>query len=295
MTTQKHIDTYEDIIPSNSYEGLLLHILRNGVLKPTRAILPSTGERVRALSVFGHQIRFNLADGFPAVTTKKLAFGNVVTELLWFLSGSTNVAGLHAYNNHIWDAWADSKGDLGPVYGKQWRSWAGFGLDGQRVVIDQIANVVRDIKSTRDVPEASCGRRLLVTAWNPPDIQAMALPPCHCLFQFSVTKSRLSCQLYQRSADAFLGIPFNIASYALLTHMIAQVCGLEVGEFIHTFGDLHIYENHLEQVKEQVRRAPFAPPKLWLNSRATLDEFCPADVALLDYQHHPALKGEVAV
>lgn len=482
MTTQKHIDIYEDVIPSNSYEGLLLHILRNGVLKPTRAILPSTGEKVRALSVFGHQIRFNLADGFPAVTTKKLAFKSTVAELLWMLAGHSDLATLPPSVQPWWKDWADPDGELGPIYGPQmrrsrywfdveplvfepppvvrtegllfgvadlqntkgthnndpidtwlkgvWRgmlrrcydpgckSYPAYGAKGvhvdaswlqypkfkedalrlpgwelkltypedytldkdirrasnrygadtcmwanrreqslntstgtpftaidpstqkpvlfagigdmvaeQRVnpsavhrcltgalkthhgwsdfryvrpeegkvrrfrELDQLAACVAQLKHNPD------SRRILMNLWHGPAMDFVGLPCCHgSVVQFNVTEGRLSCQMYQRSADAFIGVPVNIASYALLTHMVAQVCGLKVAQFIHTFGDLHIYENHLEQVREQIRRAPFAPPKLWLNtSRATLDDFDPADVALLDYQHHPALKGEVAV
>jgi thymidylate synthase len=276
-----------------AYLELLRHVLAHGVKKPTRAVLPSTGQKIGALSVFGYQARFDLSAGFPAVTTKKLAFRAMARELLWFLAGDTNVRSLQADDVHIWDEWADPEtGEVGPVYGKQWRSWAG----PRGEVIDQIAAVVRGVEQVKQDPTASVGRRLVVSAWNPSDLPAMALPPCHALFQFSVTEGKLSCQLYQRSGDAFLGVPFNIASYALLTHLVARVTGLEVGEFIHSFGDLHIYENHLEQVRAQLEREPHPLPRLWLNpERQRLDDFTLDDVKLIDYQHHPALRGEVAV
>ncbi|RYE94159.1 MAG: thymidylate synthase [Myxococcales bacterium] len=274
------------------YLQLLQHVLDHGVRKPTRAVLPSTGQKIDALSVFGYQARFDLRAGFPAVTTKRLAFKTMARELLWFLAGDTDVRHLQADHVHIWDEWADPvTGSVGPVYGKQWRSWAG--PDGQ--TIDQLAAVVRGIAQVRDDATASVGRRLVVSAWNPVDLPAMALPPCHVLFQFSVTDERLSCQLYQRSGDAFLGVPFNIASYALLTHLIAHVTGLEVGEFIHSFGDLHIYSNHLDQVREQLSRDPHPLPRLELTPRASLDAFTLGDIRLVDYQHHAPIAGEVAV
>jgi thymidylate synthase len=274
------------------YLDLLRSVRERGVWKPTRAVLASTGCKVRALSVFGCQARYDLAAGFPAVTTKKLAFGPVVHELLWFLRGSTNIAYLRQHKVRIWDQWADDEGELGPVYGKQWRSWAA--PNGRS--IDQIAKLLRDLEAVKADPSASVGRRLIVSAWNPADVADMALPPCHTLFQFSLTDGRLSCQLYQRSADLFLGVPFNIASYALLTHLVAHVAGLGAGEFIQTFGDAHIYENHLEQVDEQLRRDPFPPPRLLLDPAIKdLDTIHHEQIRLLDYRHHPVLRGEVAV
>ena len=274
------------------YLDLLRHVREHGNWKPTRAVLPSTGRKVSALSVFGCQARYDLATGFPAVTTKKLAFGPVVHELIWFLRGSTNIAYLKEHNVRIWDEWADEEGELGPVYGKQWRSWTA--PDGR--IIDQVANLLRGIEAVKADPTASVGRRLIVSAWNPADVEQMALPPCHTLFQFSLTEGRLSCQLYQRSADLFLGVPFNIASYSLLVHLIAQVTGLQAGEFIHTFGDAHIYENHVEQVDEQLRRTPYPLPKLELDPAIKdLDKVRFEQVRLIGYQSHPVLRGEVAV
>lgn len=275
-----------------AYLDLLRRVRRHGTIKPTRAVLRSTGAKVDALSLFGAQLRFDLTDGFPAVTTKSLAFGPVVHELIWFLRGSTNVEYLRTNKVTIWDEWADEHGELGPVYGKQWRSWES--PDG--TAIDQIAGVIAGIEAVRDDPTASVGRRLIVSAWNPSDVTRMALPPCHTLFQFSVAEGRLSCQLYQRSADLFLGVPFNIASYALLTHLMAKVTNLEVGEFIHTFGDVHIYTNHLEQVDEQLTREPLPLPRLWLDPAIrSLDDISREQVKLVGYRSHSALKGEVAV
>jgi thymidylate synthase len=255
-------------------------------------VLRSTGEKVDALSVFGYQMRFDLSAGFPAVTTKRLAFNPVVHELIWFLRGATNIAYLRENNVTIWDEWADEAGELGPVYGKQWRSWEG----PQGETIDQIKNVLAGIEAVKRDPTASVGRRLIVSAWNPADVPRMALPPCHTLFQFSVTDGRLSCQLYQRSADLFLGVPFNIASYALLTHLVAHVSGLEAGEFVHTFGDAHIYTNHLEQVDEQLRREPFPLPRLRIaDSLTDLGRIEREQIELVGYRCHPSLKGEVAV
>ncbi|MCS6899767.1 MAG: thymidylate synthase [Myxococcales bacterium] len=274
------------------YLDLLRFVLEHGVRKPTRAVLPSTGQRIDAISVFGYQVRFDLREGFPAVTTKKLAFRAMTRELLWFLAGDTNVRSLQADDVHIWDEWADADGQVGPIYGKQWRSWET--PNGE--TIDQIARVIEGIRRVMEDPSASEGRRLVVTAWNPADLPAMRLPPCHVLFQFSVTEGRLSCQLYQRSADAFLGVPFNIASYALLTHLIAQITGLSVGEFIHSFGDLHLYTNHVEQARQQLAREPYPLPRLWLNpERMRLEDFTLEDIRLEGYQHHPPLRGEVAV
>ncbi|RUL87752.1 thymidylate synthase [Tautonia sociabilis] len=274
------------------YLNLLRKVRQNGVRKPTRALLRSTGEKIDALSLFGAQVRYDLSCGFPAITTKRLAFGAVVHELIWFLKGSPDISYLHEHGVRIWDAWADEQGNLGPVYGKQWRSWAA--PDGR--TIDQIAAVVRGIERLKEDPTDPVGRRLIVSAWNPADIEAMALPPCHTMFQFSLTEGRLSCQLYQRSGDLFLGVPFNIASYALLTHLVAHVTGVQVGEFIHTIGDAHIYSNHLEQVDEQLSRSPFPPPTLRIDPAvSSLDEVRREQIVLENYRHHPTLKGEVAV
>lgn len=261
------------------YHELLRHVLDHGVRKEDRT---GTG----TLSVFGYQMRFNLEEGFPLLTTKKLYTRAIFHELLWFLKGDTNIKYLHDNKVTIWDEWADPEGNLGPVYGKQWRSWEA--PDGRK--IDQIANVVEQIKKNPD------SRRLLVIAFNPADVEKMALPPCHAFFQFYVANGKLSCQLYQRSADIFLGVPFNIASYALLVHMIAQVCDLKPGEFIHTLGDAHIYLNHLEQVKTQLQR-DFRPlPQLKLNPDVKdLFDFKYEDIQVTGYDPHPALKGEVAV
>lgn len=261
------------------YLDLLREIRDNGVTKTDR-----TG--VSTKSIFGHQMRFNLQDGFPLLTTKKVFLKGIIYELLWFLKGDTNIKFLTDHNVHIWDEWADENGDLGYVYGKQWRSWET--TDGR--VIDQISQVVDLIKNHPD------SRRILVTAWNPAEIDKMALPPCHCLFQFYVADGKLSCQLYQRSADTFLGVPFNIASYALLTMMLAQVCGLEPGEFIHTTGDTHIYLNHLEQVNEQLSREPRPLPKMIINPNVkSIFDFKYEDFQLEGYNPYPAIKAPVAV
>lgn len=274
------------------YLDLLRDVRIHGARTPTRAVLRSTGARIDALSVFGRQVRFDLAEGFPLVTTKKVSFAAVVHELIWFLRGATNIAYLRDHGVTIWDEWADENGELGPVYGKQWRSWAA--PDGR--TIDQIAGLIAGIRAVIADPAASVGRRLIVSAWNPADLDAMALPPCHTLFQFHVVGDRLSCQLYQRSADLFLGVPFNIASYALLTHLAAHVTGLSAGEFVHTFGDAHIYTNHLDQVDIQLARAPLPPPRLFIDPAvADLAQVRREQVKLLDYQSHPALAGEVAV
>ncbi|MBS9479149.1 thymidylate synthase [Ancylobacter radicis] len=261
------------------YHELLERVLREGARKDDRT---GTG----TLSVFGHQMRFDLSEGFPLVTTKKLHLRSIIHELLWFLAGDTNIAYLKENGVSIWDEWADAKGDLGPVYGHQWRSWP----DGKGGVIDQIAQLVADIRRNPD------SRRLIVSAWNPADVPHMALPPCHLLFQFYVADGRLSCQLYQRSADIFLGVPFNIASYALLTHMVAQVTGLKAGDFVHTLGDAHIYTNHMEQVHEQLSRSPRALPSLRLNPAVNdLFAFRFEDIAIENYDPHPAIKAPVAV
>lgn len=261
------------------YHQLLRHILEQGAHKTDRT---GTGTQ----SVFGYQFRFNLQEGFPLVTTKKLHLKSIIYELLWFLKGETNIAYLKEHGVSIWNEWANEQGELGPVYGKQWRSWEG--KDGK--VVDQIKELITQIKSNPD------SRRLIVSAWNVADLPAMALMPCHTLFQFYVANGKLSCQLYQRSADVFLGVPFNIASYALLTHMIAQVCGLGVGDFVHTFGDVHIYNNHREQVLLQLSREPYQLPTLQLNSSVNdIFSFQYEDFSLLNYQCHPAIKAPVAV
>jgi thymidylate synthase len=261
------------------YQDLLRHILDQGIAKPDRT---GTG----TLSVFGHQMRFNLAAGFPLLTTKKLHLKSIVHELLWFLAGDTSVKYLNQHGVTIWDEWADERGELGPVYGRQWRSWPA--PDGR--TIDQIANVLSAIRQNPN------SRRLIVSAWNPADIDKMALPPCHCLFQFYVGDGRLSCQLYQRSADVFLGVPFNIASYALLTMTVAHVSDLEPGEFVHTFGDAHLYRDHIEQARLQLTREPRPLPKMLLNpSVRDLFAFRYEDFILEDYHPHPHIKARVAV
>ena len=263
----------------NQYLDLLRHILDHGAVKPDRT---GTGTR----SVFGYQMRFDLDRGFPLLTTKKLHLRSIIHELLWFLAGDTNVAALNANGVSIWDDWADDSGDLGPIYGRQWRSWP----DGRGGCIDQISRVVETI---RDDPDS---RRHIVSAWNVADLDRMALPPCHVLFQFYVADGRLSCQLYQRSADVFLGVPFNIASYALLTMMTAQVTGLEPGDFIHTFGDAHLYCNHLEQAELQLQRAPRALPVMRISPRArSILDFASADFELVGYEPHPHIRAPVAV
>ncbi|WP_018613270.1 thymidylate synthase [Segetibacter koreensis] len=270
------------------YQQLLQYILDNGVTKTDRT---GTG----TISVFGYQMRFHLADGFPLVTTKKLHIKSIIYELLWFLKGDTNIKYLTDNGVKIWNEWADENGDLGPVYGKQWRSWQG--ADGK--ITDQISDVINQLKNNPD------SRRMIVSAWNVGELSEMALMPCHALFQFYVappnvakgeTKGKLSCQLYQRSADVFLGVPFNIASYALLTMMIAQVCNLDCGDFIHTFGDVHVYNNHLEQVKLQLSRSPYPLPQMKINPEVkNIFDFQFADFTLENYHHHSPIKGEVAV
>ncbi|GMU51783.1 MAG: thymidylate synthase [Candidatus Xenobia bacterium] len=260
------------------YLELLQKVLSEGVQKEDRT---GTGTR----SLFGYQMRFDLSQGFPAVTTKKLHLKSIIYELLWFLQGATNVRYLQEHGVTIWDEWADPEGELGPVYGKQWRSWPG--PDGR--THDQIATVVEEIKRNPD------SRRLVVSAWNVGCLEDMALAPCHALFQFYVARGRLSCQLYQRSADVFLGVPFNIASYALLTMMVAQVTGLKPGDFVHTLGDAHLYLNHLEQAREQLTRKPFPLPRMEIKSRQDLRDFVYEDFTLHDYQHHPAIRAPIAV
>lgn len=266
-------------MPTNQYETLLEHCYKTGVDKSDR-----TGVGTR--SVFGYQMRFNLAEGFPLVTTKKLHIRSIVHELLWFLSGSSNIKYLHDNGVSIWDEWADANGDLGPVYGVQWRSWPA--PDGRK--IDQISNLIEGIKKNPD------SRRHLVVAWNPAEVDKMALPPCHCLFQFYVANGKLSCQLYQRSCDIFLGVPFNIASYSLLTHMVAQQCDLEVGDFVWTGGDCHIYKNHFEQVELQLSRTPRAYPKLVISRKpSSIFDYKFEDFVIEGYDPWPHIKAPIAV
>lgn len=261
------------------YHQLLEHILANGTQKGDRT---GTG----TISCFGYQMRFNLAEGFPLVTTKKLHVKSIIHELLWFLKGDTNIQYLRENGVKIWDEWADENGNLGPVYGKQWRSWGT--ANGE--TIDQITDLIQQIKTNPN------SRRLLISAWNVGELKEMALMPCHALFQFYVADGKLSCQLYQRSADVFLGVPFNIASYALLTLMVAQVCGLQPGEFVHSFGDVHLYNNHIEQAKLQLSRTPYALPTLQVNPTVTnIFDFQFSDFTLENYQFHPHIKAEVSV
>lgn len=261
------------------YLDLLQHVMDHGTDRDDRT---GTGTR----SVFGYQARYDLSDGFPLVTTKKVYTKSIIAELLWFLRGDTNIAWLHEQDVHIWDEWADENGDLGPVYGKQWRSWPAPGGDS----IDQIKNVVHSITNNPD------SRRHIVSAWNPSEVDTMALPPCHTMFQFYVANGKLSCQLYQRSADILLGVPFNIASYALLTHLIAHVTKLDVGDFVHTFGDAHIYHNHFDQVRTQLTRTPHPLPTLRLNPKISdLDSVKMADIVIDNYTHDAALPAPIAV
>ena len=261
------------------YLNLLQHILDNGSQKTDRT---GTGTK----SCFGYQMRFNLQEGFPLVTTKKVHLKSIIHELLWFLQGDTNINYLKEHGVKIWDEWADANGDLGPVYGKQWRSWEG----ANGIVIDQIAEVIHQIKTTPD------SRRIIVSAWNVGDLSKMALMPCHNMFQFYVADGKLSCQLYQRSADVFLGVPFNIASYALLTMMIAQVCDLEYGDFVHSFGDVHLYNNHFDQARLQLSRTPFHLPVMKINPEVKdIFSFKYEDFTLENYESHPGIKAPVAV
>ena len=258
------------------YHELLNHILENGSQKGDRT---GTG----TISCFGHQMRFDLSEGFPMLTTKKLHLKSIIHELLWFIKGDTNIAYLKENNVRIWDEWADENGDLGPVYGHQWRNWNSEGIDQIHELIDQIKNNPNS-------------RRMIVSAWNPADVGSMALPPCHCLFQFYIANNKLSCQLYQRSADAFLGVPFNIASYSLLLHMIAHVLNFDVGDFIYTVGDLHLYSNHLEQAKTQVLRKPYDLPSIKINTKTNdLFSFKYSDFEIINYKSHPHISGEIAI
>jgi thymidylate synthase len=264
---------------STPYENLMRHVMQNGVAKTDRT---GTGTR----SVFGHQMRFNLAQGFPLITTKKVHWKSVAIELLWFLKGSSNIRWLQENGVSIWNEWADENGDLGPVYGVQWRSWP----DGSGAGIDQIAKVVDSIRRNPD------SRRHIVSAWNPAEVDSMALPPCHALFQFYVADGKLSCQLYQRSADIFLGVPFNIASYALLTHMVAQQCDLQVGDFVWTGGDCHLYSNHMEQATLQLSREPYAYPSLNIKRKpGSIFEYEYDDFEIVGYESHPLIKAPIAV
>lgn len=277
------------------YLDLLRYVLENGKISGSRPILRSSGLRPQTRSVFAPplQLRWNLQEGFPLVTTKRIPFKQMAHELIWFLSGSTNIAYLKQHHIKIWDAWADAEGELGPVYGKQWRRWQG--ADG--IVVDQVARLLENIAQVKKDPNAGCGRRLIISAWNPAEIDQMKGPPaCHTFCQFHVSDGILSCQMYQRSADLFLGVPWNIASYSLLTHLVAQVTGLQVGTYVHTFGDAHIYENHLEAVKEQLGRKPFPLPRLWLDPKiADLDHLSIDLMQIQRYESHPSLAGEVAV
>jgi thymidylate synthase len=275
MDGSTHITT---ATAERQYLDLLADVLEHGERRDDR-----TG--VGTLGVFGRSMRFDLAEGFPLLTTKRIHFKSVVVELIWFLRGETNLKFLHDHGVSIWDEWADAEGDLGPVYGKQWRSWTA--QDGR--VNDQMARLVEGLKAS---PHS---RRHVVSAWNPAEVEDMALPPCHCLFQFHVARGRLSCQLYQRSADIFLGVPFNIASYALLTMMVAQATGYEPGEFVHVLGDTHLYLNHLDQAREQLAREPLPAPKVRLPAMTDLFAFEPADVHLEGYRPHPAIKAPIAV
>ncbi|PAU68375.1 thymidylate synthase [Bifidobacterium criceti] len=264
------------------YEDLLRKILMEGNLKNDRT---GTG----TISLFGQQMRFDLAKGFPLLTTKRVFFKGVAYELLWFLKGSSNVRWLQEHNVHIWDEWADENGDLGPVYGVQWRSWPAPTPDDPNRTIDQISNALDLIRNSPD------SRRIVVSAWNPAEVEQMALPPCHALFQFYVADGKLSCQLYQRSCDMFLGVPFNIASYALLTMMVAQQTGLEPGEFVWTGGDCHIYDNHIDQVLEQLSREPYPYPRLELRKADSLFDYDYDDFTIVDYRYHPTIKAPIAV
>ena len=262
-----------------AYLDLLQLVMEKGTDRSDRT---GTGTR----SIFGHQMRFDLSEGFPLLTTKKLHLRSIIHELLWFIAGDTNIKYLQDNGVTIWDEWADENGDLGPVYGKQWRRWQG--VDGSE--IDQLSDLIHMIKTNPD------SRRLMLSAWNPADVPNMALPPCHCLFQFHVANGKLSCQLYQRSADIFLGVPFNIASYALLTHMIAHVCDLQVGEFVHTLGDAHIYHNHFDQVKTQLQRVPGALPQLKLhNPPKEIEDFTFDCFEIVNYEAQPSIKAPIAV
>lgn len=277
--TIKDNSGFVEVNTVKQYLELCEHILENGVKKNDRT---GTG----TISVFGHQMRFDLQEGFPLLTTKKVFLKGIIYELLWFLKGDTNIKYLQDHGVHIWDEWADENGNLGPVYGHQWRSWGT--KDGR--TIDQISNVIEQIKTNPD------SRRLIVSAWNVGELDEMALPPCHTLFQFYVANGKLSCQLYQRSADVFLGLPFNIASYSLLTMMVAHVCGLQPGEFIHTTGDTHIYLNHIEQIKTQLQRTPRKLPTMKLNPEVkNIFDFEYEDFILEGYDPHPPIKGEVSV
>lgn len=261
------------------YLDLLADILEHGVVRPDRT---GTGTK----SLFGYQMRFNLENGFPLLTTKKLHLKSIIYELIWFLNGDTNLKFLQDHGVRIWNEWADENGDLGPIYGAQWRSWRT--ADG--VIIDQISQLIEQLRST---PHS---RRLIISAWNVGELDRMALPPCHALFQFYVADGKLSCQLYQRSADVFLGVPFNIASYALLTMMIAQVCGLGFGDFVHTLGDAHLYLNHIEQAKLQLTRKPYPLPKMKINPKVqSIFEYSYDDFDLLNYQYHPHIKADISV
>ncbi|EFA22693.1 thymidylate synthase [Bifidobacterium gallicum] len=289
MLTQEELDAIRARVPARPqtdipmpYEDLLRKILMEGNLKSDRT---GTG----TISLFGQQMRFDLTQGFPLLTTKRVFLKGITYELLWFLKGSSNVRWLQEHNVHIWDEWADEHGDLGPVYGVQWRSWPAPTADDPNRTIDQISNVLELIRTNPD------SRRMVVSAWNPAEVEQMALPPCHALFQFYVANGKLSCQLYQRSCDMFLGVPFNIASYSMLTMMMAQQAGLEPGEFVWTGGDCHIYDNHVEQVLEQLSREPYPYPQLEIRKADSLFEYDWDDFTIQNYQYHPTIKAPIAV
>jgi len=275
----------------HAYIDLLDEVLEAGITKLQRG-RTADGQDLRTRALFGRQIRFDLNDGFPLVTTKRVSFTFIIEELLWFISGSSNNNDLLARGVTIWDEWADpTTGDLGPIYGKQWRHW-----EGPQGEVDQLANLVKGIHEVKKDPRASVGRRLILTAWNPADMPTKAPPACHTMSQFDVTEGRLSCQMYQRSADLFLGVPYNIACYAALTQLLAKVTGLKVGEFVHTFGDVHIYENHFKQVELQISRAPKPLPKLYIDDDVTsLDNLVSSQFELRGYDPHPPIKGDVAI
>lgn len=279
------------------YQKMLRYVLANGVEKPTRAVLESTGKNIDAISVFGYQETFDISETFPLLTTKRTSFHNIAHELIWMLRGESNIRYLQENNVKIWDQWSTKTGDLGPVYGVQWRAWSSYNPNKDEIVFtDQIKNIINGITGVKNNPTASIGRRLILNSWNVGEIEQMALPPCHLLAQFMVTNGKLSCQLYQRSADLFLGVPYNIASYALLTCIIAKITGLKPDRFIHTFGDLHIYSNHVQQVEEQLERKPNPLPILEISDQLSdIDSLRFDNLKITNYLPHPPIKAEIAV